>query len=317
MGVCKVRTVVCNVLVFIYALAGLSGVLSILGLLRKPNGSGQQGDKEGRGYVLYALFAVVAIVGLLLATYYHVTSTKVANVVGFDLGNAIQTLQEADIYVEVRPDGASWNDAVIEQSVAAGVYVSRGSTITLITDHTDDIAPDGGGDEPGLPEPPSLPDDGMEPSDNGAESTEPTDSSEPPESGQFSSSLSEEYIYFKRDDVMVGSLGYLEPDGSFGYVNDPDLSEIQVLRITLFTDSDVGLGAAASISLRSGPGFAMTTAFYNGMSFDISPGTYNILFCSPEKADLFGEGQPIDPQYLSSVEVTFDHSGDYTVHVEW
>lgn len=301
-------------------------MLSILGLLRKPNGSGQQGDKEGRGYVLYTLFAVVAIVGLLLATYYHVTSTKVANVVGFDLGNAIQTLQEVDIYVEVRPDGASWNDAVIEQSIAAGVYVSRGSTITLITDHTDDVAPDGGGDEPGTPEPPSLPDNEMEPSDNGVESTEPTDSSESPEypespespeSGQFLSSLPEEYIYFKGDDVTVGSLGYLKPDGSFGYVDDPDLSEIQVLRITLFTDSDVGLGAAASISLRSGPGFAMTTAFYNGMSFDISPGTYNILFCSPEKADLFGGGQPIDPQYLSSVEVTFDHSGDYTVHVEW
>ena len=133
------RNVICETFVFLMIIAGTGILGTIITLLCKLI------SKEAATF-WSILFVIVGIYSGI--TYYN--SEKVDNVIGFLLGNAIQTLQEKGFDVE-KDEEATQFDIVIAQSSEGGNWVAKGSTITLTTEKNENNTD---GSEP--PKPPKA-----------------------------------------------------------------------------------------------------------------------------------------------------------------
>ena len=100
----------------------------------------QQNEKEDKHTSNTSFNFVIGLcmaVTLSITAYYYQTSSKVSDVVGSDVSNAVQTLQAADFNIEILPSEYNMSDIIAEQCPHAGEYLSKGSTVYLYVERFD------------------------------------------------------------------------------------------------------------------------------------------------------------------------------------
>lgn len=363
------RTLVCN---FWEIIVLVSVIMTVIGFLKSLRKTDNMSD-------VYVWLMVCGILGLGGVAFSFFTSTKVINVVGMEMSNAIQTLQEIDLKADIQPEGSMASDVIIEQSVMGGEYVAKGTVISLITSHTESGDSDINFEatDQKSSNPPIKTDENDEqlsnspfPSDENKVSDTPASSpqvpaSQPQKSDQEDSTvllpipsqnaivptwpifdnttnsngdfpatplpeevntpnpplISGNYLYLKTSDVDLGTLMYIDSENIAHTIVDPDTSQFEILNVTLYIDADEALGLEASIHFENGAGFGLTNAFYNGMQMEVSAGTYLIEFVGEYVTDgpyiMEDDGSISYFRRACKVEVTFDHSGNYVLHLDW
>lgn len=363
------RTIVCNFWEIIVLISVIMTVIWPLKSLRKT-------DNTSNTYIWLMIFGIL---GLSVVVFFFFTSAKVINVVGMEMSDAIQTLQEIDLKVDIQPEKSIASDVIIEQSIMGGEYVVKGTVISLTTSHTESEDTDINFEatDQKAPNSPVETDEDNEQLSNSSFSsdgnitsgtpvsspqisaqqpqtpsqedpavlspTPPQDAAVPtwpildhvsdlndvfpttplPEEANTPSLplISQKYLYVKTPDVDLGTLMYIDSEDVAYTIIDPDTSQFEVLNVTLYIDSDEALGLEASIHFENGAGFGLTNAFYNGMQMEVSAGTYLIEFVGEYVTDgpyiMEEDGSISYFRRVCEVEVTFDHSGNYILHLDW
>ncbi len=124
------RSFVCNfweVIVIVSTVAGI--VSSILAV------------KSRKKIVLRIIFAVVCATVLIVTGLVHLSSSKITNVVGLELRDAVSLLRQSDLYAVITPEGCEMSDIVSEQDPLPGTYVKTGSKIKLTVSPTSTSTP--------------------------------------------------------------------------------------------------------------------------------------------------------------------------------
>lgn len=121
-----------------------------------------------------------------------------------------------------------------------------------------------------------------------------------PGSGAYS-----DFVYVREPGEETGKACYIEDGMSTLSISYDTTDWFDIVSVTLDTEDTRILGARVLVCIESGAGPCLTQAFYDGMSFEVSVGTYLLQF----------ETAAEDPNTLNlySATVTFDHSGNYTI----
>lgn len=358
------RTLVCN---FWEVILLISVIITIIGSFK--------GKKTEDPFNVRIWLMFLGILGLIVVAFFFFTSAKVINVVGMEMSNAIQTLQEIDLKVEIQPEESIASDIIIEQNIMGGEYVVKGTVILLTTSHAENRTTDFGVNDqkaPNLPaktdneeltnsssssnmstssdtstSSPQIPNQQLQIPDQEnslssppippQDATVPTgpildDITDPNELSPVTPWQEEvntpnsplmpgDYLYLKTSDVDLGTLMYIDSEDVAHTIVDPDISQFEVLNVTLYIDTDEALGLEASIHFENGAGFGLTDAFYNGMQMEVSAGTYLIRFVGEYVTDgpyaIEEDGSISYFRRTCEVEITFDHSGNYILHLDW
>lgn len=127
------------------------------------------------------------------------------------------------------------------------------------------------------------------------------------------------YFYLKRPDDEYGYLFYVDHDDTTHVIEDPVLDGIDIIQVSLFVDDEKVIGRETTFCLDSGAGSDLTNAFYQGITFETSPGTYVLGFVGGEIHDgpyLVEDNGDISyfREYYEST-ITFECSGEYQVFI--
>ena len=359
------RTFVCNFWEYILSFSVILGIVSTFIHGNKKRSQQNQKESKRSSNMLFTLTTVLCIFTLCITSYCYQTSSKVSNVIGSEVSNAVQTLQEADFNIKIFPSKYNMSDIITEQHPDSGEYLSKGSTIYLYVDHSVssdksdimDVQTTSGhitsnsenltdhtsfsnidtslpsnieNESPLLPivSPPSV-DTSVSNSIPEPELPPSIDSSNPEDKDI---DLSEQlpnwndilvpgrYLYLKAYYEDTGSLTYVDSEHVTHHISDPVIPGLVTHNISLYADSSEVVGDDINITLESGAGIGLSETFYNGMSFEISAGTYVVeLIGEPYTDGPFIENEDGTVTYGRQVfteMITVDHDGDYTLNIE-
>lgn len=357
------RTFICNFWEYIVIFSVILGIVSpFIHGIKKHKQQNQKEDKHTSNSLFNFIIGLCVVFTLSITAYYYQTSSKVLDVVGSSVSNAVQTLQETDFNIEILPIEYSMSDIIVEQRPNAGEYLSKGSTVYLYIEHLD--SPDSSdkkdakdkqtasgnaasnpdnlinetgsietdtslstNDEnknPGLSivAPPSTStsasttvQDPVLPNSN------PEDIDLPEQNSSWNDVLVPgRYLYLKASYEDEGSLTYVDSEDVTHHISDPDISDIKTYKISLYADSSKAIGDDINITLESGAGVGLSETFYDGMSFEISAGTYVVeLIGEPYTSGPYIENEDGSVTYGRQVfteTITVDHDGDYILNIE-
>ena len=125
------RTFVCNFWEYILSFSVILGIVSTFIHGNKKRSQQNQKESKRSSNMLFTLTTVFCIFTLCITSYCYQTSSKVSNVIGSEVSNAVQTLQEADFNIKIFPSKYNMSDIITEQHPDSGEYLSKGSTIYL------------------------------------------------------------------------------------------------------------------------------------------------------------------------------------------
>lgn len=349
------RTFICNFWGYIAIFSVILGMINVFGSKKRDD----QNEYKYTGSKLFKNLGSFCIILILSITAYcHMTSSKVPNVVGCDVSNAVQTLQEDDLNMTLLPNDYNLSDKIVEQNPEAGVYLSKGSVVQLYVEHSETsdssdkrerayLENISNNTENFINETDSTPKDVFLSSnivnknqDNSLISPPITSTSASTSMQEHTSSNSnlgdinssvqssndsdilvpDRYIFLKTSLEDEGSLIYVDSEDVTHHISDPDISDIKTYIISLYANNDKVIGADINITLQSGAGIGLAETFYDGISFEISAGTYVVeLIGEPYTDSLYIEnedGSVTYGNYVFSEIITIDHDGDYNLNVK-